>query len=193
MVPLLFSSICYLAAFVVIGSGAHNKFEAPSKAASIIKVFLWYVPIVVEMASHFIALELPGFVKYSTGSVYARSAVLFIIILVCTLFFRAPVPALNAVIGWRVGQDNGRFPRLRGECRLREQRNPTMGGHSCHLRHAILALLRNSRPYEKALQQARACMVLLARHFLVGIDIDVARYAFNEPFDLSQLSPIFYL
>lgn len=81
LVPLLFSSLCYFAAFVIVGSIEENESVAPSQTVETIKLVLWYFPIFVEICSHFVALCLPGFVKYSTDSIYARSATVFLIIL----------------------------------------------------------------------------------------------------------------
>lgn len=76
MVPLVFSSLCYFSAFVVVGSIEGNENVAPSQRVEIIKLVLWYLPIFVEIYSHFVALNLPGFVRYSTDSIYARSGTL---------------------------------------------------------------------------------------------------------------------
>ncbi|KAF7983410.1 hypothetical protein HWV62_22441 [Athelia sp. TMB] len=81
MGTLVFSSMCYFGAFFVLGSSGQDDFTTPIPALEIAKLVLWFVPIVVEMISHFVALRLPGFVRYSTESVYARNATLFIIIL----------------------------------------------------------------------------------------------------------------
>ena len=81
MAPLLFSSLCYFAAFAFLGSIEENENVAPSQRVEIIKLVYWYFPIRVEMSGHFVALNLPGFVKYSTESIYSRSATLFLIIL----------------------------------------------------------------------------------------------------------------
>jgi low temperature requirement protein LtrA len=65
MASLLFSSLCYFTAFAILGSTNHPNF-VPSHNAEVIKLVLWYLPILVEIASHFVALNLPGFVGYST-------------------------------------------------------------------------------------------------------------------------------
>jgi hypothetical protein len=72
----MFSSSCYLAAFIILGAG---KVSGPSQTAEIAKLVLWFLPIIVEIISHFVALSLPGFVRYSTESVYARSGTVFLI------------------------------------------------------------------------------------------------------------------
>ena len=79
MVPLVFSSLCYFGAFVLLGSV--NNGASPSRAVSAIKLVLWYLPILVEITSHFVAFHVPGFVKYSTESIDARSGTVFLIIL----------------------------------------------------------------------------------------------------------------
>jgi low temperature requirement protein LtrA len=55
--------------------------SSPSKLKEIAKVVLWYLPIVVEIAAHFIANTLPGHVRYSSEHIVARSGTLFVIIL----------------------------------------------------------------------------------------------------------------
>lgn len=77
IIPLLFSSLCYLAVFLFLSKVPDGT--APSHTAEISKLVLWFLPIIVEIISHFVALSLPGFVKYSTESVYARSGTVFLI------------------------------------------------------------------------------------------------------------------
>jgi hypothetical protein len=77
IIPLLFSSLCYLVVFVILSTG-HDA-SGPSQAVEIAKLVLWFLPIIVEIISHFFALAMPGFVKYSTESVYARSGTVFLI------------------------------------------------------------------------------------------------------------------
>lgn len=80
MVPLLFSALFYFAAFVVQGSTEHgNNLHSP--AADIIKLVLWYFPILVEIISYFVSLSLQGWMEHSIESVYTRSATVFLIIL----------------------------------------------------------------------------------------------------------------
>jgi hypothetical protein len=52
-----------------------------SKSIEVAKICLWYIPIVVEVASHYIADIVPGHVRYLTEPVVARSGSVFIIIL----------------------------------------------------------------------------------------------------------------
>ncbi|KAH8115896.1 hypothetical protein DFH11DRAFT_1245003 [Phellopilus nigrolimitatus] len=71
---LAFSSVCYFVAYGVIGKN-------PSKAHQIAKLFLWYIPIFVEVAAHFVAATVPGRVRYPAVEIYKRSSTVFIIIL----------------------------------------------------------------------------------------------------------------
>ena len=71
---LALSSLCYFTAYWVIG-------KSPDKAEQIAKLFLWYMPLLVEVASHFVAASLPGRVRYPAKEIYTRSATVFIIIL----------------------------------------------------------------------------------------------------------------
>jgi hypothetical protein len=96
IVPLLFSLLCYLVAFFILSTGSSSS--GPSEAVEIIKLVLWYLPIIVEIISHFVALSLPGFVRYSTDSVYKRSGTVFLIMYV--YFLPAPFPIL---MGHRLG------------------------------------------------------------------------------------------
>jgi hypothetical protein len=50
---------------MILGSIDDEKF-VPSHTAEVIKLVLWYLPILVEISTHFVALKLPGFVGYST-------------------------------------------------------------------------------------------------------------------------------
>jgi hypothetical protein len=74
---LAFSALCYFITFFMLGS---NDNPVP-KSIQTAKILLWYTPIIVEVASHFIADAAPGRVRYSTEGVTARSATAFIIIL----------------------------------------------------------------------------------------------------------------
>jgi hypothetical protein len=82
--PLLFSSLSYFAAFFLLGTSGGDM-SGPSPTVETIKLVLWYLPIVVEIISHFVALSLPGFVKYSTEAVYARSGTVFLIMYVISI------------------------------------------------------------------------------------------------------------
>jgi len=80
ILPLVFSTLCYFAVFALLGKTEDSE-TGLSKGVEIIKILLWYIPIVIEMASHFVALKLPGFVGYSVEAVHARSGTVFLIIL----------------------------------------------------------------------------------------------------------------
>ncbi|KAF7976379.1 hypothetical protein HWV62_6951 [Athelia sp. TMB] len=69
---------CFFAAFAILFIGGDN---GPSTTLNIIKVVLWFLPIFVEVISHFVALHLPGFVGYTTEGIYARSGTVFLIIM----------------------------------------------------------------------------------------------------------------
>ncbi|KAL5524151.1 hypothetical protein ACEPAG_8324 [Sanghuangporus baumii] len=71
---LVFSSLCYFIAYGVIG-------KSPSEDDQIAKLALWYFPLLVEVASHFVAATLPGRVRYPARKIYERSSTVFIIIL----------------------------------------------------------------------------------------------------------------
>ncbi|THU87391.1 hypothetical protein K435DRAFT_867353 [Dendrothele bispora CBS 962.96] len=73
---LIISSLCYFIAFAVIG-------KAPSKGDEIAKLFLWYIPIFIEVAAHYIAISrfCDGRVHYKSEAILARSSTVFIIIL----------------------------------------------------------------------------------------------------------------
>jgi len=47
----------------------------------IVKLVLWYLPIIVEITSHFVARSLSGFVKYRTDSFTERAGIVFLIVL----------------------------------------------------------------------------------------------------------------
>ncbi|KAL5484798.1 hypothetical protein ACEPAI_7440 [Sanghuangporus weigelae] len=71
---LVFSSLCYFIAYGVIG-------RSPDEDDQIAKLALWYFPLLVEVASHFVAATLPGRVRYPARKIYERSSTVFIIIL----------------------------------------------------------------------------------------------------------------
>ena len=71
---LLFSATCYFVAYLVIGKN-------PNETDQIVKIILWYLPLLVEVAAHFVAVSVPGRVRYSPKEIYARSSTVFIIIL----------------------------------------------------------------------------------------------------------------
>ena len=71
---LLFSATCYFIAYLVIGKN-------PDETDQIVKIILWYLPLLVEVAAHFVAASVPGRVRYPTEAMYERSYTVFIIIL----------------------------------------------------------------------------------------------------------------
>ena len=71
---LLFSAIGHFIAYFVIGKN-------PDETDQIVKIILWYLPLLVEVAAHFVAASVPGRVRYSPEAIYGRSSTVFIIIL----------------------------------------------------------------------------------------------------------------
>ncbi|KAF5335607.1 hypothetical protein D9758_017258 [Tetrapyrgos nigripes] len=73
---LLFSSICFFISFGVIGSH-------PGKGDQIAKLVLWYFPILIEVAAHYLSIShfCRGCVQYNATAIIKRSATVFIIIL----------------------------------------------------------------------------------------------------------------
>ena len=71
---LIFSATCYFIAYFVIGNN-------PNRTDQIVKIILWYLPLLVEVAAHFVAASVPGRVRYPTEAMYERSYTVFIIIL----------------------------------------------------------------------------------------------------------------
>ena len=68
------SFICYVTAAIVIGRN-------PNRADQIAKIVLWFFPLLIEVAAHFIAANVPGRVRYPAAAIYERSATVFIITL----------------------------------------------------------------------------------------------------------------
>jgi low temperature requirement protein LtrA len=78
MAPLALSTLCFLISFAIIGSDA----SAPvPKSIEIAKIALWYIPMVFEIASYFLAHELRGRIPYPKEGVISRSGTVFIITL----------------------------------------------------------------------------------------------------------------
>ena len=71
---LVVSCACYVGAFIVIG-------KDPNMFDNVLKLVLWFIPIVLEALAHFLANTLPGKVRYEPEAVYARAATAFVIIL----------------------------------------------------------------------------------------------------------------
>ena len=83
--PLLFSSLAYFAAFFILGDKGTDTgtgVPGPSQAVEIAKLVLWYLPIILEIISHFVAISLSGFVKYPRKLVHERSGTVFLIMYV---------------------------------------------------------------------------------------------------------------
>ena len=76
---LILSAVSFLTVFIMLGT-ADNP-VTPSMGTQIGKLILWFVPSFIEIAIHFVALGMPGYVRYTTESVYARSGTAFIIVL----------------------------------------------------------------------------------------------------------------
>ena len=76
IVSLAFSATCFFVSFATIG---HNL----TAFAEITKIVLWYTPLILEMAAHFIppAFSMSGHVRYSPKRLYDRASTLFIIVL----------------------------------------------------------------------------------------------------------------
>jgi hypothetical protein len=74
---LVFSLLSYLCAFILL----YTKTPAGAKPLSAIKIVLWYLPIVVEVACHYVALHLSHFVRYPSSSIALRIGTVFLIIL----------------------------------------------------------------------------------------------------------------
>ena len=76
---LILSAISFLTVFIILGTAEDTV--PPSMATQMGKLILWSVPSLIEIAIHFVALKLPGYVRYTTELVYARSGTAFIIVL----------------------------------------------------------------------------------------------------------------
>ena len=73
---LLLSSLSYLIAFITLNSSIGQD-----RGTQIAKIILWYLPIVMEIGAHFLALSQNGHVRYPIEGIYERSSAAFIIIL----------------------------------------------------------------------------------------------------------------
>ncbi|THU93354.1 hypothetical protein K435DRAFT_861585 [Dendrothele bispora CBS 962.96] len=76
ILSLLFSVICFFVSYVVIG-------DNPGEDNQIVKLVLWFFPLFVEAAAHFVAISgrYKGWVRYSSELISERSATVFVIIL----------------------------------------------------------------------------------------------------------------
>ncbi|KAK7448525.1 hypothetical protein VKT23_013788 [Stygiomarasmius scandens] len=73
---LILSSLCYFIAFGVIG-------RDPDKDDQIAKIFLWYIPLFIEIGAHYLAISniVRGRVPYDSKQILARSSSVFVITL----------------------------------------------------------------------------------------------------------------
>ena len=71
---LIFSATCYFIAYFAIRKDLN-------KIHQIVKIILWYLPLLVEVAAHFVAASVPGRVRYPPEAIYERCSTVFIIIL----------------------------------------------------------------------------------------------------------------
>ncbi|THU93351.1 hypothetical protein K435DRAFT_799765 [Dendrothele bispora CBS 962.96] len=81
ILSLLFSVICFFVASAIIGD---NPDDSEDKAnEQIAKLVLWYFPLFVEVAAHFVAISrrYKGWVSYNSELISKRSATVFVIIL----------------------------------------------------------------------------------------------------------------
>jgi hypothetical protein len=69
--------LCYTVAYFILD----DRNSTSDGAKNIVKICLWYLPVIIEAASHFIANMLPGHVRYSTEGIVKRSGTVFIVIL----------------------------------------------------------------------------------------------------------------
>jgi hypothetical protein len=80
VMSLVFSSLCYLSAFILLKTRS-TETAAAARTVATVKIVLWYFPIVVEVACHYVALHLSHFVRYSSNSISLRIGTVFLIIL----------------------------------------------------------------------------------------------------------------
>ena len=71
---LIFSATCYFIAYFAIRKDLN-------KIHQIVKIILWYLPLLVEVAAHFVAVSVSGRVSYPLRAVRERSKTVFTIIL----------------------------------------------------------------------------------------------------------------
>ena len=77
---LVFSSLSYLCVSILLHT-SRTQTVTGARTLSVIKIVLWYLPIVVEIACHYFALHLSHFVRYSASSIALRIGTVFLIIL----------------------------------------------------------------------------------------------------------------
>ncbi len=72
---LMFSAVCYFVALGVIEK------DTPSRTDEIIKLVLWYLPLVIEVAAHFLLALRKDYVVYPPSAVFKRGITLFTVVL----------------------------------------------------------------------------------------------------------------
>lgn len=75
MYTLLISAACF---FITMFVGWNNNVD---NAKEIMKISLWYIPLLIEIAMHFMAHQFKGHVRYDAEEIFERSSTVFIIIL----------------------------------------------------------------------------------------------------------------
>ena len=107
IVSLMISALSYLISLIIL-STSHGS----DKATQVIKIILWYSPILFEATMSFLAMTQPGHVFYPMDRVFERSAAIFVIILGGGEFrygfweHSARIPSLTTV-----SKDSTRLPK----------------------------------------------------------------------------------
>ena len=73
---LIISALFYTAASILLRTSIGSE-----KSVQIIKIILWYLPLLLEAAMHFLAITQMGHVLYPTERIFGRSAAIFVVIL----------------------------------------------------------------------------------------------------------------
>ena len=73
---LILSALFYTAASILLRTSIGSE-----KSVQIIKIILWYLPLLLEAAMHFLAMTQSGHVFYPTDRIFERSAAIFVVIL----------------------------------------------------------------------------------------------------------------
>jgi len=134
MAPLLFSALCYFVAFLIMGDqGSETGTDVtPSRAVEITKLVLWYLPIAVEIISHFVALSVSGFVQVFPRTIEERAGSVFLVM--CVYFSLLPAILIHHTYSLGAGLD-------RITCRFQEiVGNAGMGrtGIPCFISAAVI-------------------------------------------------------
>ena len=69
-----------MGAFIALGR-RNVETAAASRSLAILKLALWYLPIIAEVISHYVALHMSGFVSYTPKAIFDRVGTVFLIIL----------------------------------------------------------------------------------------------------------------